>query len=92
MYDHTLKLAHHQMRHQATHKVGYQLHDCIYGHFNLPQGFVWVCMGNILTLSPSGRRSSERFCTEYCYSPTERINRVNIYATLPRFLVYEELQ
>ena len=32
-----------------------------YGHFNLPQGFVWVGMVNILTLSPPrvtfGRRS-----------------------------------
>ena len=27
------------------------------GHFNLPQGFVWVCMVNILTISlPSGRK------------------------------------
>ena len=39
-----LKLVNHQIRHQATHKVGYHPEDCICGHFNLPRGFVWVCM------------------------------------------------
>ena len=43
------KLANHQIRHRATHKVSLVI---AYGHFNLPQGlcgYVWV---NILTLSP----------------------------------------
>ena len=44
MYDRTFsKLANHQIRHQATHKVSGQL-VIAHGHFNLPQGFVWVCM------------------------------------------------
>ena len=43
MYDHTFsKLANHLIRYQATHKVGCRPGDCIYGHFNLPLGFVWV--------------------------------------------------
>ena len=42
MYDHNFpKLANHQTRHQATHKVGCQPGDCIWS-LNLPQGFVWV--------------------------------------------------
>ena len=46
MYDHTFyKLPNQQIRHQATHKVGCQPEDFAYGHVNLPQGFVWVCMG-----------------------------------------------
>ena len=45
MYDHTFsKLVHHQIRHQATHRVAVSL-VIAYGHFNLPQGFVWVYMG-----------------------------------------------
>ena len=38
------ELANHQIRHQTTHKVGCPPGDCIYGHFNLPWGIVWVCM------------------------------------------------
>ena len=58
MYDQTFsKLANHQIRHQAAHKVGCQSGDCIwliysslglcvslefaYGQFNLPHGFVF---------------------------------------------------
>ena len=37
------KLANHQNRHQATHKWPASL-VIAYGHFNFPQGFVWVCM------------------------------------------------
>ena len=41
MYDHAFsKRANHQIRHQATYKV-----SCQPGHFILPQGFVWVCLG-----------------------------------------------
>ena len=43
MYVHYFsKLANHQIRHQATHKVGCQPDD----YSNLSQGFVWVCMGS----------------------------------------------
>ena len=38
------KFANHQIRHQVTHKVGCQPGDCIWS-LELPQGFVWVCMG-----------------------------------------------
>ena len=45
MYDHIFsKLAHHQIRHEATHKVACRP-VIAYGHFNLPQGVKWVCMG-----------------------------------------------
>ena len=49
MYNHTFsKLAKHQISRQATLKMGCepgcQSGDCKYGHFNLPQRFVWVCM------------------------------------------------
>ena len=37
-------LANHLIRHQAKCKVGCQLGDRGWP-FNLPQGFVWVCMG-----------------------------------------------
>ena len=40
--DHTSsELANHQIRHQATHKVGCQPGDCIW----LLQSSSWVCMG-----------------------------------------------
>ena len=43
MYNHTFyKLANQPIRHQATHNVGCQPGDFAYGHFNLPQEFVWV--------------------------------------------------
>ena len=35
--------ANYQIRHQATHKVGCEPGD---GILNLPQGFVWACMGS----------------------------------------------
>ena len=37
-------LQNHQIRHQATNTVGCHPGDCIW-LFNLPQGFVWECMG-----------------------------------------------
>ena len=36
------KLAKKQIRQQASHKVVCQPGDCLWSHFNLPQGFVWV--------------------------------------------------
>ena len=45
MCDHTFsKLANHQIRHQAIHKVAVSL-VIAHGHFNLLQGFAWICMG-----------------------------------------------
>ena len=38
------KVSNHQIRHQVTYKVGCQPGDS-YIHFNLLQGFVWVCVG-----------------------------------------------
>ena len=38
-------LASHQIRYQAHVKVAVSL-VIADGHFNFPQGFVWVCMGN----------------------------------------------
>ena len=37
-----LKLANHQIRPHIKWSVNMVI---AYGHFNLPQGFVWVCMG-----------------------------------------------
>ena len=38
------KLANHQIRHQIWHKNWAVILVIAYGHFNLPQGFVWVRM------------------------------------------------
>ena len=56
MYGHSVsKLANHQIRHQATHKVGCQPGDCMFTLIFLWGlcGHVWV---NILTLSSPPRR------------------------------------
>ena len=43
MYDHTFsKLANHQIRPHMKWAVRLVI---AYGHFDLPQGFVWVCLG-----------------------------------------------
>ena len=47
MYDHAFsKFANHQIRDQATHKVGCQHGDCLWS-LMLLRGFMWVCMGEI---------------------------------------------
>ena len=38
------KIANHQIRHQATDKVGCRPGDCIWS-LNVPPGFVWVHIG-----------------------------------------------
>ncbi len=49
MYDHTFsELPNHQIRHQATDKVGCQPGDCMWSLY-ISHGFVWV---TILTLLP----------------------------------------
>ena len=44
MYITLFQLVDQQNRHKATHKLDFQL-VIAGGHFNLPQGFVQVCMG-----------------------------------------------
>ena len=44
MCDHTFsELAIHQIRHQVTHKWAVSL-VIAYGHFNIPRGFMFLCM------------------------------------------------
>ena len=48
MYDQTFStFANNQIRHHATHKV-----DCQHGHFNVSQGFMWICMNLTYSLYP----------------------------------------
>ena len=56
MQDHTFsKLPNHLVKHHTTHKIGCQPGDCIYGHFNLPLGCVWVCMAwHAHVITPQG--------------------------------------
>ena len=45
MHDHTFsKFVNQQIGHQVNIKLPVSL-VIAYGHFNLPQGFAWVCMG-----------------------------------------------
>ena len=80
MYDHTFsKLANHQIRHQATHKVGCLPGDCIWSLQSSSgglSGYVWV---NILTLSPPEghtavivSKTSEQHCI---YQSVEAIDK-----------------
>ena len=49
MYNQTFStFANNQIRHHATHKV-----DCQHGHFNVSQGFMWICMNLTYSLYPS---------------------------------------
>ena len=49
MYNQTFStFANNQIRHHATHKV-----DSQHGHFNVSQGFMWICMNLTYSLYPS---------------------------------------